>query len=92
MKSEEFYVKLKKSLEDTTEFPTQYLYKFIVPNQPDKIKQVEEIFNHLGAVIETKTSKKGTYTSVSIHVNMQSADQVIEKYKEAAKVEGIISL
>ena len=92
MNSEDFYIKLKKSLEETTTFPTKYLYKFIVPNQPEKIKQVEDIFNHLGAVINTKTSSKGTYTSVSIHVKMESPDQVIEKYKEAAKVEGIISL
>ena len=92
MNSEEFYIKLKKSLEDTTTFPTTYLYKFIVPNQPEKIKQAEDIFNHLGAVINTKTSSKGTYISVSIHVKMESPDQVIEKYKEAAQIEGIISL
>ena len=92
MNSEDFYIKLKKSLEETTTFPTKYLYKFIVPNQPEKIKQVEDIFNHLGAVINTKTSSKGTYTSVSIHVKMESPDLVIEKYKEASQIEGIISL
>lgn len=92
MDSEAFYVKLKQSLEETTTFPTQYLYKFIVPNESEKIEQIEDVFNHLGAVINTKTSRKGTYTSVSIQVIMQSSDHVIEKYKEAAQVEGIISL
>lgn len=92
MKSEEFYLKLKDSLEKTTQFPSKYLFKFIVPTVKGKIEEVQEIFNHLGAVIDTKPSKNGNYTAVSVLVPMQSADQVIEKYKEASKVEGIVSL
>ncbi|WP_430409181.1 DUF493 family protein [Kordia sp.] len=90
--TEAFYTKLKAQLEDTTQFPALYLYKFIVPSSEDKIKQVHQIFDNIGAVIETKQSSKGTYTSVSITVNMKSADAIIEKYKEASAVEGIISL
>lgn len=87
-----FFNKLKIQLEDTTEFPALYLYKFIVPSEEEKIKQVHQIFNNIGAVIDTKKSSKGTYTSISITVNMKSADAIIEKYKEASAVEGIISL
>ncbi len=91
--SEEFYKKLKGQLQDTALWPTEYLYKFIVLSDKEKIKTIEVIFNHLGAVIETKESKKGKYTSVSIHVTMKNPDAVIEKYKEVAeKVEGVISL
>ena len=90
---EEFYKKLKAQLLDTALWPTEYLYKFIVLSDKDKIKQIQVIFNHLGAVIETKESKNGKYTSLSIHVNMKNPDAVIEKYKEVAeKVEGVISL
>nr|WP_316936939.1 DUF493 family protein [Kordia jejudonensis] len=87
-----FYSKLKVQLDETTEFPALYMYKFIVPSDEQKIKQVHEIFDNIGAVIDTKQSSKGTYTSVTITVNMKSADAVIEKYKEASAVEGIISL
>ena len=91
--SEEFYKKLKTQLIDTSLWPAEYLYKFIVLSDKEKIEQIEFIFNHLGAVIETKASKNGKYTSVSIHVNMKNPDAVIEKYKEVAeKVEGVISL
>ncbi|WP_420572809.1 DUF493 family protein [Kordia sp.] len=90
--SQAFYAKLKTQLEDTTQFPTLYMYKFIVPSDESKIKQVHQIFDNLGAVIDTKQSSKGTYTSVTITVNMKSADAVIEKYKEVSVVEGIISL
>ncbi|TSE08835.1 MULTISPECIES: DUF493 family protein [Aquimarina] len=90
---EEFYKKLKVQLADTALWPTAYLYKFIVPTDTIKIGQIETIFDNLGAVITTKKSKNGKYTSVSINVRMKNPDQVITKYKEVAvKVEGVISL
>lgn len=90
---EEFYAKLKKQLHDTAMWPSEYLYKFIVPTEGKQVSQVEDIFDNTGAVIETKQSKKGTYTSVSINVRMKNPDAVIEKYREVAKkVEGVISL
>ncbi len=90
---EEFYKKLKKQLADTALWPTAYLYKFIVPTDTSRIIQIEAIFDNLGAVINTKQSKNGKYTSVSINVRMKNPDQVILKYKEVAlKVEGVISL
>lgn len=92
MKSEEFYKKLKTSLEETTTFPTEYLYKFIVPTKGEGIQQIESLFNSMGAVISTKESSKGTYTSVSVLVKLASADMVIKKYKEVATIEGVISL
>ena len=90
---DEFYAKLKTQLQDTAMWPSEYLYKFIVPSKEDKIKSVEDIFDNMGAVITTKKSKKGTYTSVSVNVRMKNPDAVIEKYKEVGeKVEGVISL
>lgn len=91
--SEEFYEKLKAQLYDTALWPSEYLYKFIVLTDKEKIAQIESLFNNLGAVIETKESKNGKYTSVSINVLMKNPVTVIEKYKEVAeKVKGVISL
>ncbi|AOW19555.1 DUF493 family protein [Urechidicola croceus] len=89
---DEFYKKLKERLEDTTTFPTKYLYKFIVPANKDKTKEIENIFNYAGAVINTKDSRTGKYTSVSVLVDMPNSDEIISKYLEAEKIEGIISL
>ncbi|MCD2259712.1 DUF493 family protein [Psychroserpens luteolus] len=92
-KSEEFYKKLRGQLYETTSWPSEYLYKFIVPSDANKIKQIEDLFNNLGAVITTKESGKGTYTSVSVNLQMKDPDAVIAKYKEVANsVEGVISL
>ncbi len=92
-RSEEFYKKLRVQLYETTTWPSIYLYKFIVPTDPEKIRQIEELFNNLGAVITTKASGKGTYTSVSVNLQMKDPEAVILKYQEVAlKVEGVISL
>ncbi|WP_147676668.1 DUF493 family protein [Algibacter pacificus] len=91
--SEEFYAKLKEQLYKTDVWPAEYLYKFIVLSDSKKIAKLEAIFNGMGAVIETKESAKGKYTSVSISVSMKKPEAVIEKYKEVAnKIEGVISL
>ncbi|BAO76906.1 DUF493 family protein [Winogradskyella sp. PG-2] len=92
-KTEEFYDKLKTQLYDTALWPTEYLYKFIVLSIGTGINDIENLFNGLGAVINTNASKNGKYTSVSINVRMKNPEAVIAKYKEVAeKVEGVISL
>lgn len=90
---DEFYNKLREQLYDTSSWPSEYLYKFIVPTNVAKIKMIEDLFDNLGAVIHTTASKNGKYTSVSINVQMEDPDAVISKYKMVAqKVEGVISL
>ncbi len=90
---DEFYRKLKAQLQDTALWPTEYLYKFIITTEKQKIVKLEEIFDNMGAVITTKKSKKGNYTSISINVRMKNPDAVIAKYKEVGeKIEDVISL
>ncbi len=91
--SDEFYEKLKSQLYDTALWPSEYLYKFIVTTNTVKIAKTEALFDNMGAVINTKASKNGKYTSISINVLMRNPDAVIAKYKEVAeKIEGVISL
>jgi hypothetical protein len=92
-KTDEFYDKLKGQLYDTALWPTEYLYKFIVISKGTGVATIEGLFNDLGAVISTKESKNGKYTSVSINVRMKNPELVIAKYKEVAeKVDDVISL
>jgi len=91
-KKAQFYKKLKKKLKKDTTFPAKYLFKFIVPATEDRVSQVETIFDFTGAVITKTSSKTGKYVSISILVVMKKADDVIQKYMEAEKVDGIISL
>ncbi len=91
-KSEEFFKRLKTELENANEWPAIYLFKFIVPTDKVKSDQVQQAFDGMGAVIDTKKSKNGNYTSISINVQMQDPQSVVEKYIELSIVEGIISL
>lgn len=92
-KTGDFYKKLKQQLEETTNWPSEYLYKFIVKSDADKVVQIENLFDQTGAVINTKASKNGKYTSVSINLIMKSPEDVISKYIEVTdNVEGVISL
>ena len=91
-KSEEFYKRLKDELFQNTPWPSDYLYKFIIPTDKEKIATIHKIFDNTGAVIESKQSRKGKYTSVSVTVNLVSPDEVIRYYREVGKIEGVISL
>lgn len=91
-KTEDFYIRLKEELSNSTLWPSEYLYKFIIPSDAHKIAKVEAAFNDMGAVITTQQSKTGKFTSISISVNMPSAQSVIDKYIAVSDIEGIISL
>ena len=91
-KTEEFYGRLKEELHNTSEWPGEYLYKFIVPTNPKKIEALENAFDNMGAVIKTKQSKNAKYTAISINVTMENPESVIEKYIDVSTIEGIISL
>ena len=91
-KADEFYSRLREELLKSSEWPGTYLYKFIIPSDTEKINQIGTIFDNTGAVIESRKSKNGKYTSLSITVHLESPDQVIEKYIEVGKVDGVISL
>lgn len=91
-KTTEFYERLRKQLEEDTTWPSEYLYKFVVPANLEKIAEIRAVFDNTDAQINTRDSSKGTYTSLSVRVTMASPDEVIEKYLEVSKVEGVISL
>ena len=90
--TKDFYDRLRTELNNSNTWPAEYLFKFIVPTDQEKIEKVENAFNSMGAVIETKNSKTGKYTSISIDVQMPNAQKIIDKYLELSTVKGIISL
>ncbi|MDG1697847.1 MAG: DUF493 family protein [Polaribacter sp.] len=90
--NKDFYANLKAQLDDTTIFPADYMYKFIVPTDFNQVQEVEELFNNSGAIINKKKSKTGKYISVSIVLKIENSTKVISYYKKAQKIKGIISL
>lgn len=89
---EEFYRRLKINLEEHHNFPENYLYKFIMLNDTEKLAEIYSIFDGLEYNITTKDSSKGKYISCTISCFVLDADQVISLYQKVAKIEGVIML
>lgn len=84
------YDKLRELLE-TLEYPSIYLYKFIVKQDPDKVIEIKRCFSET-AEFKTQASKNGNYISVSIKEMMLNSESIIERYKEVAKIDNVITL
>lgn len=91
-KSKERYEKLKAQLEEGFEWPTVYMFKFIVPADNEKQAKVEGLFNTKEAQVSTLQSRKGNYVSITAKEMMMSPERVIDRYLEAEKIEGLIAL
>lgn len=70
------------------EWPTEYMFKFIAPveksNEVISILPVEDF--------STKTSENGNYVSFTSLSTLESEEDVIDIYKKAAAIKGVISL
>ena len=72
-------------------WPTEYLFKFIVPFEGEKLNQLRAIFPE-NTNLKHQESKTGKYISVTALILMDNPDDVIEIYQKAEKIENIISL
>src|SRR5690606_4642862 len=91
-KQEEFYEKFKERLNDTTDFPSNYTYKFIVPTDNKRIAEVQRVFDGSRPQFQMKESKTGKYTSITVVIYALDADQVIYYYKSASSIEDVMML
>jgi putative lipoic acid-binding regulatory protein len=67
------------------------MFKFIAPAENRIFAMLHELFPH-HADFSTRDSKGGKYVSVTVKELMLSADEVIDRYKKAVAIEGVIVL
>lgn len=80
--------KLKLVLDETVEFPTEYLFKFIVP-----ISEIHVVLIHLEEFdIEKRHSENGNYVSISAKKIFHKSEDIILIYKKVSTVKGLIAL
>ncbi len=89
---EEFYSRFLKKLESSQKWPGEFMFKFILKENSKKITQLKKIFTKKSAVYSKKNSSENRFQSLSVKVKMESAEEVVEFYKKASKLEGVISL
>ena len=86
--SQEWWARFQDLLDEQTEWPTEYLFKFIVPRP-----ELDDLKMALGVEQpKVRASSKGNYVSVTIERRMTSSDEVIEVYQSVSGVEGVIAL
>ena len=78
----------QEKLEATHSFPTLYMFKFIV--KEEKQQELEALFP--GNEITIKPSSKGKYISLTVKTMMGNSESIIDIYKKAHQIEGIIAL
>lgn len=80
--------KLKLVLDETMEFPIEYLFKFIVPKS-----ELHLVMGHLdGLEVFHRPSANGNYISVNAKKVFQTSDEIILIYKKVGTIKGLIAL
>jgi putative lipoic acid-binding regulatory protein len=91
MDKETDYTKLRNLLNEENNWPTVYIFKFIIPADNHKIALVQSKFSD-DAIILHKESSTGKYFSITIKEVMLNADTIIDKYKEMEGIDGLMAL
>lgn len=88
---EQFLERLEKQLGTHGSWPSVYMFKFIIPDNNRDYALLQRLFGDESRLF-TRHSKGGKYISVTVKEMMISPEEVINKYREAANIEGIIAL
>lgn len=85
---DQIYDSLKEKLDEQYSWPMLYMFKFIVPEGKQE-KVVSMFKTH---ELSTRKSKHGNYVSLTAQIFMRSSQEVIDIYKKASSIEGLIAL
>ena len=80
--------RLAELLDGQTEWPTEYSFKFIVPET--QLAQAVALFQ--GEKVRQRQSRTGKYVSVSCKRVVASSSEVIDLYRRAAEIPELVAL
>ena len=82
---------LRAQLDAHHQWPSEYMFKFIAPNETNRIGAVLAVFPD-DVQVERKSSGGGKYVSLTIREVMPSADGVFDRYEAVGRIGGIFAL
>jgi uncharacterized protein len=91
MNREEALANLEKALRASNDIPGLYMFKFIIPNDNQKRALAMALFDDSGTIL-TKESENGKYVSITSKEVMLTVEAIMEKYRLALQIEGLIIL
>lgn len=88
MAKEPNFDSFREKLENEYEWPSLYIFKFIVPRK--QAGAVVELFPKIE--VSKKESSGGKYVSLTARLMANSSDSIIAVYEKAQHIEGLIAL
>ncbi len=85
------YSKLLELLVKDFSWPTEYMFKFVIPFDAHNLYHLKILFNG-EAKISHRISKSSKYISFTVIQMMDNPDEVIAIYKQAEKLDNIIAI
>jgi putative lipoic acid-binding regulatory protein len=82
---------LRKLLDKEYKWPAHFNFKFIYKSDSNILEQLEAIFP-IASERVIKHSKKKNYESLTVNHLANNADEVLDLYKKASAIEGVITL
>lgn len=82
---------MRKALDQVHQWPSVYMFKFILEPGQDKLDALMALFPPEAEVLR-KYSKGGKYVSLTVREVMMNADEVVQRYDRTSKIDGVIAL
>ncbi|MEI6060899.1 MAG: DUF493 family protein [Bacteroidota bacterium] len=82
---------LRKHLDTDFSWPSVYMFKFIAPAENRIFALLHELFPEQ-AEFNNRSSAGGKYVSITVKEVMMNPDEVIERYRKASVIQGVIVL
>ncbi len=79
----------KQRLDGYYDWPCGYLFKFIAPRH--QLDAVIALFEDQ-VPVRTRDSRKGNYVSVTAELEMADSEAVLDLYRRAAEIDGVLPL
>lgn len=84
---------LKNKIEASQNFPSIYMFKFILSGDNHKIAQIEALFDNVAERdISIRTSSRGRYVSITVKQMVENVEYIINIYKQVAKIPGVMMM
>lgn len=78
----------ERMLDEHHQWPCPYVFKFIVPTE--NLALLTALFD--GQPLTMRESRGGKYTSVTVESTMCSGKSVMETYRRASEIPGLLAL
>ncbi len=91
MENEEAKNRLRERLNEVHQWPSVYMFKFVLEPNDEKLDALLALFPKESEVLR-RYSAGGKYVSITVKEVMMSADEIVARHDKASAIPGVIVL